>query len=311
VKSLALAALALASIVSGLSYLWQKLALEGLPPATVILGRNVVAIACTLVFMRFRGGIAWRFDGRETVRLFLLGTLAYSAPLLIGIAGVQRSTAGNASILILLEPASILLFARFLLGEEVRRGQVLGVAAGLVGALCLTLETAPAGDLLSGEYRLGNALLAFHALLWGLYPAIAQPLVRKHRLADVVGFSVLFGLVLVLPVSLWELSSFEPGPELPRAIVWTVVLGVVVSFGTTFAWTFCLRHVPASATAPFAFLQPLTGVLAGALVLGERLSREAIVGGVLIGGGMLFVARSATKTRAEAEPADGVRDPLT
>lgn len=302
-KALAIAGLALASVISGLSYLWQKLALEGLPPATVILGRNLVAIACTLVWMRARGGIAWRFTRRETGRLALLGILAYALPLLVGIQGVKRSTSGNASILILLEPASILLFSRLLLGETVRRGQVIGVAAGLAGALCLTLETAPVGDLLSGEYRLGNALLAFHALLWGLYAPIVRPLAERHRSVELVFGSMLFALVLMVPASAAEMVSFTPGPELPRALFWTAFLGVVVSFGTTMAWTFFLRHLPASATAPFAFLQPLSGVLAGALVLGERLSREAIVGGVLIGAGMLLVARVPRGRSAAAESA--------
>ena len=135
VKALAVGGLALASVISGLSYLWQKLALEGLPPATLILCRNLVAIACTLVFMLARGGVAWRFSRAETGRLALLGIVAYALPLLVGIQGVKRSTSGNASILILLEPASILLCSRLLLGESVRRAQVAGVATGLVGAL--------------------------------------------------------------------------------------------------------------------------------------------------------------------------------
>ena len=46
------------------------------------------------------------------------------------------------------------------------------------------------------------------------------------------------------------------------------------------------RFVAASAVAPFIFLQPLAGVLAGAWVLEERLTPQALVGGAVIALGL-------------------------
>jgi drug/metabolite transporter (DMT)-like permease len=43
--------------------------------------------------------------------------------------------------------------------------------------------------------------------------------------------------------------------------------------------------------APFVFLQPLAGVIAGNLVFGEVLSPAAVAGAVLIACGVLLVIR--------------------
>ncbi len=306
-KSLAIAGLAFASVIAGFSYLWQKLALDGLPPATVILGRVGIALACTAVlFVWKRRRLSWPFERRETGRIALVGTIGFAVPLLLGIEGVKRSTAGNASILILLEPASILVFSRLLLGERIGRTRSIGVAAGIAGALVIVAERAPVGDLLSADYRTGNALLAVQAFLWGVFAPLAHPLTRSHGPIEVVYGAMATSLLVLVPAALLESGDFSGGPALGRAIFWTVVLGVVVSFLTTLLWAFFLKHMTASATAPFAFLQPLAGVGAGAVVLGERLSGGALLGGVVIGAGMLLVAGIPRPRRRLAAPPEGL-----
>ena len=53
--------------------------------------------------------------------------------------------------------------------------------------------------------------------------------------------------------------------------------------------------------AQFVFLQPLAGVLAGHLVLDERVSANAVLGGALIAGGVLLVMLGS-RSPAAASP---------
>ena len=289
-KGWALAAIVVANFIGGSTYVGQALARDGLPPSTVILLRNLVALACLWLWTRPSGGLQLGFTRREHARLALLGVLAYASPLLLGIVGQNWSTAGNASILILLEPVSIVFFAWLLLHERVRWTQGAGLAVGLGGAMVIVLgESAGDTDLLASTHLRGNAILALHGVLWGLYSPLMAPLVATRRSVDVTFASMLWALLLLVPAAAIEAPHWQSGPDLLPALGWTLALGVLASFGATVLWVWSLRFLSPATVAPFVFFQPLAGVLAGHFVLEEVLTEQALLGGVLIGAGVLLV----------------------
>jgi len=296
VRSLALAAIIAANLIGGLTYLLQDLALDGLPFGTITLGRNLIAMAAMLVWLGPRN-ITWRYPRADLLRLLLLAVVAYALPLLLGTVGTQLSTAANGSILILVEPCAILLFARLLLGEAVRPLQFAGIGVGLLGALVIVLRDAPPDGLLVEEHLRGNLLLALHAVLWGLYSPLMRPLVQRHRAMDVTFMSMLLAQVLLLPAALAEVPQWSAGPALLPALGWLLVLGLLGSFGGTVLWTWSLRTLPAAAVAPFVFLQPLAGVAGDALFRGRAVSPQAVLGGLFIAAGVLLVMWPARRAR--------------
>lgn len=301
-KNSAFRAVALANVLGGASYLGQKLALEGLPPATVTFLRNAVAIVAMALFLMRRGGFRSRYTAGELGRLALLGIAAFGAPLYLGILGVQLSTASNASILVLIEPAAVLVLSWLMLGEVLRRAQLLGVALGLAGALSLVLEGAVPGDLLGGEHALGNLVLAGHAVLWGLYSPLAKPLTERHSSTEIVLISMLFAMLLLAPAAWLERGQWSAGPNLVPALGWTVALGLFVSFASTVLWVRGLSALPASTVAGFVFLQPVVGILCGVALLGEQLSLAAWCGGALIACGLAVIIRGEREPRPVLQP---------
>ena len=288
-KKLAVLAILTANVVGGMSYLWQKLAMRGLPPATIILGRNITALLCLGIFLKWRGGIRWPRERSANVRLAIIGILAFAAPLLLGILGVKWSTSSNASILVLLEPASILVLSWLFLKERLRGVQIFGICLGFAGALAIVLEDAPASGLFSGTHFKGNLLLAVHSALWGLYTPIMKPLTARYRVSDLSFVSMVYAMVLLVPASLPEIGTWESGPYLFDALFWMAWMGIVVSCGVVLLWNWSLKFLPASTIAPFIFFQPLAGILAGHLVLNERLTSAAIAGSGLIAAGVVLV----------------------
>lgn len=295
---LAIVAIALANLLGGSTYLAQKIALEGLPPATVTLLRTVIAMVCMVVWVMFTGGFRFGFTRGEKIRMAVLGVVAFALPTLLGIVGLRWSTAGNGSILILLEPGAILVFSFLLLGEHIRRLQVLGVLIGLAGAGAIVLEDAALADLFVAEHARGNLILALHGLLWGLYSPLVKPLAMKHRPIDITFVSMVFGLLLLVPAALFETDAWVAGPHLAEALWWTLGLGVLGSFAAVLLWNWSLVHLRSSTVAPFVFLQPLAGVLAGHFVLGEVLSEATLLGGTLIAVGVVAVIYPGSRRAA-------------
>jgi drug/metabolite transporter (DMT)-like permease len=294
-RGLAIVWIALANAIGGFSYPAQKAALEGLPPATVTLLRNVVALLALVVLARARRVSFRSWSRRDLGRVFLLGTAAFGLPMYLGIAGVERSSAANGSILILLEPVTIIAIAGLLLGEKIGAAKLASIVLGLAGALAIVLEGASLDDLLAGEHSLGNAILALHGILWGCYTPLAKPLSEKHDAIALCLLTTAFSLLLLGPAAFLERGEWRAGPELVPALLWCLAIGLFVSFLSTFLWLAALRHIPSTSVAGFVFLQPLAGVCAGILFLGERLSTATWIGGVLI---VVGVALDAVATAA-------------
>lgn len=301
-RMLALVAIVLANVVGGASYPAQKLALQGLPPATVTLVRNLVAFVALSLLLRRRRLDFSGWTRADVVRAGWLGTVAFALPMWLGIIGVQRSTAANASILILIEPVTIVLLAWLFLGERIGPAKFGSIVLGLAGALAMVLEGGSLEDLFSGRHFTGNALLALHGVLWGLHTPIAKPLSARHDAVTLTWLTVAFSLPIGLVAALLEAPQWQAGPELGPALGWATGLGLVVSFGAVLLWLAALRHIPAASVAGFVFLQPLAGVLIGVGLLGETLSTAALVGGALIVAGVALDV-VATARRGEAAPA--------
>jgi drug/metabolite transporter (DMT)-like permease len=117
---------------------------------------------------------------------------------------------------------------------------------------------------------------------------------------DITFVSMAFGLLLLVPASLLESGSWHAGPHLAEALWWTAGLGVLGSFAAVVLWNWSLVHLRSSTVAPFVFLQPFAGVLAGHLVLDEQLSEGALLGGLLIAVGVLAVIYPGARRAASA-----------
>ncbi len=281
--------LLLANVLGGLTYPLQKAALAGLPPATVSLLRTVLGLALMAGWLAARREPPWPFPRAEARLLALAGLVAVGLPTLLGAEGVARSTATIGSLLSLLECVSIVLFARLLLGERLGARRAAALALGLAGAALVVAEGGGAGrDLVRGEHLAGNVLLALSGFLPGIYTPLLKPVAARRDATAIAFATLVVSLALYVPAAAAEAPRWRAGPDLGTALLCTAALGVLATFLGTLLWTAAIRHLPANAFAPLLLVQPVVGAGAGALFLGERLSVQAAVGGVVVAAGVVI-----------------------
>jgi DME family drug/metabolite transporter len=107
----------------------------------------------------------------------------------------------------------------------------------------------------------------------------------------VTGFGFTLGGLIVLPLAAGVGGlSFRPGPE---------AIGLLIALGigpTAVAYTLYfrgLRQAAASTAALLALLEPLTGAILAALVLGQRLSATGIAGAITLVAAVIVTVRGA------------------
>ncbi|MEX1025937.1 MAG: DMT family transporter [Planctomycetota bacterium] len=291
----------LANFLGGASYPVQKWGLTLFPAGTLTFLRNGSAVVPLLVilWLRRRRLVGW--SAGELGRAALVGTLGFAVPLVLGCEGVERSTSINASLLILLEPLTILLFAWLLLREHIAPSQIAGVLLGIAGAVVLVLDAGSPG-LTDTSHLTGNLLLAASAVAWGLYTPLAKPLLARHDPFAVTAVTVAFSLVLLGPYALLERGDW-PAAWSMEATWMLLVLGGLIAFVGTVAWIAALDHLPASWVAPFLLVQPLAGTLGGVVWFDERLTTTVLAGGGLIVLGLASTLVSARLRRRRARRA--------
>ncbi len=187
--------------------------------------------------------------------------------------------AGLASVVLQFQVFFTFLLAFFILGERPRRPQILGAAIAFDGIAFIALER------FEGISLWPFALTLLAALSWGL----ANVLTKVAGRVDPFSF-IVWGSVWSVP-PLFVLSYVVEGPDaligfLLAPSLYQLGLLIFLSYVATLfgmaAWTWLLTRHPASVVAPFTLLVPITGLVSGWLVLGERVSELEIVGGALV-----------------------------
>lgn len=259
-----------------LTWLRYAIACALYAPYALVFRRSAAAYSRRERWLLLAGGIA-------VVPIFNL-TLYYA---------LSFTTAANASLVRLTEPAWVLLLAALLFGERARPRQLAGLGLALAGTLALVLLGRRAGG---GErHVLGMALMVANSFAWIAYILCSKDLIR-HRNAMLVTAHVSLIGAGVLAVT----TGVSHAPAVAAAAVrlsptgWALVLylAVAVTVGSNLLFSFGLKRLTAGAASSYAYLIPICTALLAWLVLGEPITALLVTCGLIISAGVYLVNRA-------------------
>ena len=183
-------------------------------------------------------------------------------------------------------PLITALLAGPILGEKIGPRRLIAVFAGFVGVL---IVTRPFGNALQPAVFL--ALGA--ALSNAFYFLITRQLAGHDQPETTMFYTSLIGTALISPL----LLVFWKTPSTP--LVWAVLIGLGL-LGAIGHWLLILahRHAPASALAPFFYVQIIGATAFGLTVFGEKLDRWTTLGStIVIGSGLYLLYRERVRQK--------------
>ena len=283
-RDIALAAFT--SMVWGLGFVATRFGLEGFTAAQLTAVRFLIA-ALPVMFVAWpaapgaRPAVPWQLVVLIGLTLFagqfLLLFLAFRAGMPPGLASLTQQSHVFLTVLL----------AAVFLGERptVRQGVGMALAAGGLVLVAVTVGA----DL----PLVALALALPGALSW----AVGNLLLKRAQ--GVSMFDLVVWCSLVPPGPMLVLSAVLGEALLPDAALhasWAALGGALylgAAATSVYAiWGRLLGRYPAAAVAPFALLSPLTGVVASALVFGERFTGVRCAGMALILAGLAVVVIS-------------------
>jgi drug/metabolite transporter (DMT)-like permease len=275
------------SALWGGSFFFTGVIVKELPPLTIVLLRVGGAAMILLVLLKIMG-IRMPADARTWSAFFAMGLLNNVVPFCLIVWGQTHIASGLASILNATTPLFTVIVAHFLTSDEKMTGnRLVGVLVGLAGVVAMIGPEALRG--------LGTDVVAQLAVLGAtLSYAFAGVFGRRFKLMGVAPMATATGQVTASTLMLLPVAVFVDRPwtlSIPSPQAWGAILGIA-AFSTALAYVLYFRILSTAGAINLllvTFLIPVTSILLGTAVLGERLDPQHFFGIALIGAGLAFI----------------------
>lgn len=270
----------------GPSFLFIKVAVEDIPPLTLVLGRVAIGatfLSIVLVSQRRKlpnDRLLWR-------HLAVVALLHNALPWVLLSWGEQYIDSALASILNGTTPLFTIVLAHFLVqGDRMTASKVMGVLLGFVGLFLLILPSL-AGGVQASTWGLLAVTIA--AALYGVAIIYSRNHLRGLPPLVAPTSQLLLATLFMFPVAMivdrpWTL----PAPS-TAALASLVALGIL---GTGLAFIIYYRLIETANPTYISmvtYVIPIFGVILGVLILNEQLTWYALAGFALILLGVMVV----------------------
>ena len=275
------------SIVWGGSFFFVGVAVEVLPPLTIVALRVSLATLALLAIVHFTG---LRMPANPTiwVAFIFMGMLNNVIPFTLIVWGQTHIASGLASILNATTPLFTIIAAHFLTRDEkMTSNKITGVIIGFAGVVIMLGHEALGG--------LGDSVFAQLAVLGGAISySLAGIFGRRFARSGLKPVVSATGQVAASSLLLIPLAVFYDKPfalPMPGFEIWLAILGLAL-ISTAFAYILYFRILSTAGATNLllvTLLIPVSAIVLGTAVLGEQLELTHMVGMGLISIGLLSI----------------------
>jgi len=297
------------SVIWGSSFLFIRVAVEHMPPTTVVFGRTLLG-AVFLVPLAIRNR-AFHGLRRNLLPVVVVALLDMALPTLLTAWGEQRVSSSMAGILTATDPLFTAVLALWLIrSEAVDRKRFTGLVIGFAGVIAL----------LGLDFR-GSAteLLGAGAVLLAALGYAGAALLYRRWLADAPALGVTALMTAMCSVAFAAPAAVNLPRQLPpvTSVLALAALGIINTGLAYWLFYLLIDEAGAAAASVITYVMPVVALFLGVGLLGEQLTIGAIAGLILIALGAWLATSSrqastrADRSRTTAMPAQRRRSPAT
>ncbi|MEP0941753.1 MAG: DMT family transporter [Rhizobiaceae bacterium] len=252
---------------------------SGLPAAEAAFIRYAMGFIILLpIFLR----MAKNMPSKEVLRNGAIRGFAHSFGVALWFFAMARIPIAEVTAIGYVTPIFITIGAAIFLGETLRARRIMGVLAGLFGALIILRPG-------FNEISIGQLAQLATAPLFATSYLMTKSMTGKTDSQTIVALLTFFCTLFLFPLALldWQTPTMNE-------LLWLFMTAVCATFGH-YAMTRALAAAPISVTQPITFLQLVWASLLGILVFGEAIDPFVILGGTVIVAAATFISHRENK----------------
>jgi DME family drug/metabolite transporter len=299
-RARAYTSLLVAQLAMGSGGIFGRFALQGFGPLSVAAWRLGLAAVPLLLRLAIKRGP--RPQMRQELHLLGAG-LVLAAQFAAWVGSLQRLSVGASTLLVCTAPLFNGLYEVFILRRHLPRSFWLALCIALAGIGVMVLGSGDSGAPIDHAAGLGVALALLSSMGMAAYFILIQNIAlgaedrHCYDTLDIITRTFTWGALALFAAAAF---SSTPLPPLSNTCAWGGVLGMAVvtqGFGHTLQ-NAALRTIRASIVGFATLIEPLISAVLAALLLDERLTRQAVGGGVVV----LLALGWALRVTAEPPP---------
>jgi len=257
---------------------------SGLPLIPAMFWRYLLAAGILLIFLLKQSNLI--IARKNALRLMLVGGLAQSTITFLSLHALNYLPVGPLAFLFYTYPAWVALISAVTGRENLTLSRIIALAIAMSGIVVMV--GLPSSGSLS---RFGVILALGIALLYALYLPVLHS-AQKGIPASVASFYLITGVftAFLLASIVTGQAQIPHTPAVWRYVILLALWSTVIAFASLVAG---LRVLGPVRTSIIATIEPFFTAVLASLFLGEILTRNTVIGGVLIAGAVLILQITA------------------
>ena len=249
----------------------------------------LIALITLPIIIRYRKSFT-----KSNFKYALVAALAMSVAVTAFVWAVKLSQASYVSIFTLIVPIILIFYSARFNKEKITSRAVAGITLAAAGAM--TIVVLPVTLSQNGEFIFYPAATAIIALNLLAFPAAIVALKKANEggtpMMPLVGFMswVIFVVSAICVLLFTDIGQATQIAQYDNSFIFSVLYsGIAVGLLSRVLSTKSYEHIGSAATGALGYLESLIAILLPVFILGEILSTEMVIGGILILLGLYIV----------------------
>lgn len=295
------------AILFGFTFMFSKTALDVVRPIGLIAYRFLIAFF-TFEVIRQLKLVVIRFERVHLKPVLIVVLFQPVLYFLFETYGLDRTTSGEAGMMIALIPIFVTIASALLLREKPTRLQLFFIILSVSGILLIQFARSR-GDI--DPETIGFLLLLGAVISAALFNIASRSASKTMKPQELTYFMMLFGAVIFNAIYIVTLIIEGTPLDYVRnlrevsLVVPLIYLGVFASIGGFFLVNVTLKNMPAHVSSIFANLATVVAITAGYVFLNESLYWYHFVGSAMILIGVYGTVRLNQRVKRLSQPSKG------
>ncbi|MFL2659438.1 MAG: DMT family transporter [Alphaproteobacteria bacterium] len=264
----------LAVLLWGLSFSAGKIAYQQLNVFELTLMRLGIASLCffpVLVYDVHKNGVPCK---KDLLLLTFVGFFAFLATLLLQFLGLTYVDASVASITAGLEGTFVMIISYLVLKQKPSKSNCFVASISMIGLIIVI--GIPEQTKITGVF-----LIMMANVFAGISTVAQKPLFENISVLGITSWTVIISfLIISLGIPFFEVTNMEYYTN--KTWMALLLLSVGATVVAYLLSTLCLKHLSTNRSAQFMVMEPIVGVFAAVILLGEAFTINIIIGTTLV-----------------------------
>jgi len=276
---------AIAVIGWGTMFIACKISLEVFSSITILFLRYAICLAALIIIYSRKP--RQKIEKKDRKIVIFIGVIGYFVGIEIQLYGTSLVDASMASLVNTITPVGIIVFALFILHEKSSVQQIIGILFTVVGA-CVVVGGA------GGQNSFWGIMVCIVGMLiWSYISVVIRKTCSRYDAIWLTIYTSAIATLCSLPFSAADMIRTGLRAQImPKHIIAILWIGLICTAGANLWWNKALEVMNAAKCSLFYALLPVTTSVLGIFMLGEKITLNFIIGGLLIVGGMVFAVAS-------------------